>query len=123
MAHVSLTPTPVSAPIHVAPVVPLADDAGPITAIDKIRRHACADAAYVHGGVLATLRAWANNTGVAYQGGPLGMTKRHATSKGGANKDAMTIGLRARRFSPANHNLADALAILHGALETHGGER
>jgi len=47
--------------------------------------------------------------------------RRHATGKGNANKDAMITAARARGFSPADDNEADAIAILHWAIESRGG--
>ena len=96
---------------------------GPIASIwfEEVRRHAGTDAAHVYGGLLATLTSWAETAGVAYQGVPVGTIKRHATGKGNANKDAMMAAARARGFSPADDNEADAIAILFWALETRGG--
>jgi len=47
--------------------------------------------------------------------------ERHATSKGNADKAAMVAAVRARGFSPADDNEADAIAILLWAIETNGG--
>jgi hypothetical protein len=101
----------------------LAADAGPIGAIhfEEVRRHVGTDAAHVFGGLLATLTAWAETTGVPYQGVPVGTIKRHATGKGNAPKAAMIAAARARGFSPADDNEADAIAILFWAIETAGG--
>jgi hypothetical protein len=101
----------------------LANDAGAITAIhfEEVRRHAGTDAAHVYGGLLATLTAWAETAGVAYQGVPVGTIKRHATGKGNADKHAVIEALRARGFMPADDNEADAIAILLWAIETKGG--
>lgn len=101
----------------------LTQDAGLITAIhfEEVRRHAGTDAAHVYGGLLATLTAWAETAGIAYQGVPVSTIKRHATGKGNANKDAMMAAARARGFSPTDDNEADAIAILLWALETRGG--
>jgi Holliday junction resolvasome RuvABC endonuclease subunit len=70
---------------------------------------------------MAVLTAWAELRGVPYEGVPVGTIKRHATGKGNANKDAMIAAARARGFSPADDNEADAIAILFWALETNGG--
>jgi Holliday junction resolvasome RuvABC endonuclease subunit len=101
----------------------LADDAGPIAAIhfEEVRRHAGTDAAHVFGGLLATLTAWAELRGIPYQGVPVGTIKKHATGKGNATKQAMIDAARARGFSPADDNEADAIAILFWAIETAGG--
>jgi len=58
---------------------------------------------------------------VRYQGVPVGTIKRHATGKGNAPKQAMIDAARARGFSPADDNEADAIAILLWAIETRGG--
>ena len=96
---------------------------GPIAAIwfEEVRRHAGTDAAHVYGGLMATLTAWAEMRGVPYEGVPVGTIKRFATGKGNANKEAMIASVRARGFSPADDNEADAIAILFWALETKGG--
>ena len=88
---------------------------------EEVRRHAGTDAAHVYGGLLATLTAWAEMRGVPYQGVPVVTIKKHATGKGNANKAAMIAAAQARGYSPADDNEADAIAILHLALETNGG--
>jgi hypothetical protein len=96
---------------------------GPIATIwfEEVRRHAGTDAAHVYGGLMATLTAWAELRGVPYEGVPVGTIKRHATGKGNANKDAMIAAVRARDFSPADDNEADAIALLLWAIATNGG--
>jgi hypothetical protein len=96
---------------------------GPIVAIwfEEVRRHAGTDAAHVYGGLMATLTAWAELHGVPYEGVPVGTIKRHATTRGNADKAAMIAAIRARGFSPADDNEADAIAILLWAIETKGG--
>ena len=97
--------------------------AGPIGTIwfEEVRRHAGTDAAHVYGGLMATLTAWAEMRGVPYQGVPVGTIKKHATGKGNASKAMMIEAARAKGYSPADDNEADAIAILHWALETKGG--
>ncbi len=96
---------------------------GPMATIwfEEVRRHAGTDAAHVYGGLMATLTAWAELRGVPYQGVPVGTIKRHATARGNADKAAMIAAVRARGFSPADDNEADAIAILLWAIETNGG--
>lgn len=96
---------------------------GPIEAIyfEEVRRHLGTDAAHVYGGLMASFTSWAELRGVPYQGVPIGTIKRHATGKGNAPKEAMITAARSRGYSPADDNEADALAILHWALETQGG--
>lgn len=98
---------------------------GPIAAIwyEEVRRHLGTDSAHVYGGLMATLTAWAELRGVPYQGVPVGTVKKHATGSGNAGKQAMIAAARARGFNPTDDNEADALAILHWALETRGGVR
>ncbi|GAB4276748.1 MAG: hypothetical protein Kow0013_30310 [Pararhodobacter sp.] len=96
---------------------------GPIAAIwfEEVRRHAGTDAAHVYGGLMATLTAWAELRGVPYEGVPVGTIKKHATGRGNAPKQAMIAAVRARGFSPADDNEADAIALLLWAIETKGG--
>jgi len=101
----------------------LAEDAGGLAAIwfEEVRRHAGTDASHIYGGLMATLTAWAELRGIPYEGVPVGTIKRHATGKGNAPKEAMIAAARARGFSPADDNEADAIAILHWVIETNGG--
>ena len=96
---------------------------GPIEAIwfEEVRRHAGTDAAHVYGGLMATLTAWAELRGVPYEGVPVGTIKKHATGRGNADKKAMIAAARARGFSPADDNEADAIAILLWAIEMQRG--
>jgi len=98
---------------------------GPIAAIwfEEARRHAGTDSAHVYGGLMATLTAWCELRGVPYEGIAVGTIKRFATGKGNAPKEAMIAAARARGFSPADDNEADALAILLWAIDTRGGVR
>ncbi len=97
--------------------------AGPIATIwfEEVRRHAGTDAAHVFGGLLATLTSWAELRGIPYGGTPVGTIKKHATGKGNASKAMMIEAAQARGYRPADDNEADAIAILHWALETKGG--
>ena len=88
---------------------------------EEVRRHAATDAAHIYGGFLASLTAWCEERGLAYQGVPVGTIKRHVTGKGNADKQAVIAAVRARGFMPTDDNEADAIAILLWALETKGG--
>lgn len=103
----------------------MAQDAAGIGVVhyEEVRRHLSTDAAHVHGGLLATLTAWCEQRLIAYQGVPVGTIKRHVTGKGNADKAAVIAAVRARGFSPADDNEADAIAILLWAIETQGGVR
>jgi Holliday junction resolvasome RuvABC endonuclease subunit len=99
-------------------------DASPVALIhfEEVRRHAGTDAAHVYGGLMATLTSWAELRGIPYAGVPVGTIKRHATGKGNANKDAMIAAAVARGFSPKDDNEADAIAILHWAIDGKGND-
>jgi Holliday junction resolvasome RuvABC endonuclease subunit len=85
---------------------------------EEVRRHAGTDAAHVYGGFLAVLTAWCEHHRIAYQGVPVGTIKKHATGKGNAGKDEMIQAMQAKGHPVENDNEADALAILHWALDT-----
>ena len=90
---------------------------------EEVRRHVSTDSAHVYGGLLATLTAWCEQRGIAYQGVPVGTIKRFIAGKGNADKAAVIAAVRERGFSPVDDNEADALAILLWAIETSGGVR
>lgn len=90
---------------------------------EEVRRHLGVDAAHLYGGFLATLTAWCEHRGIAYQGVPVGTIKRHATAKGNAGKEAVIAAVRERGFTPKDDNEADAIALLLWAIETNGGVR
>jgi Holliday junction resolvasome RuvABC endonuclease subunit len=85
---------------------------------EEVRRHVGVDAAHAYGGFLATLTAWCEHHQIPYRGVPVGTIKKHATGKGNASKDEMIAAVIKRGFSPADDNEADALALLHWALDT-----
>ena len=87
---------------------------------EEVRRHLGVDAAHVYGGLLATLTAWCEHHQIPYQGVPVGTIKRHVTGKGNASKGEVIAAMRARGHAVTDDNEADALAILHWAME-HAG--
>ena len=89
--------------------------ASPITAVyfEEVRRHAGTDAVYVYGGLLAVLIAWCEERGTPYQGIPVGTIKRHATTKGNANKDAMIEAAKDYGHNPKDDNEADAICLAY----------
>jgi hypothetical protein len=103
----------------------LGKDAGPLASIhfEEVRRHVGTAAAHIYGGFLATLTAWCEQQDVAYQGAPVGTIKRFIAGKGNADKAAVIAAVRARGYTPADDNEADAIAILLWAIETQGGVR
>ncbi|MEW6100582.1 MAG: hypothetical protein AB1666_15490 [Pseudomonadota bacterium] len=86
---------------------------------EEVRRHVSTDAAHAYGGFLATLTAWCEHHGIPYQGVPVGTIKKHVTGKGNASKDEMMAAMRARGYLPTDDNEADALALLHWAIQHH----
>src|SRR3954464_2045097 len=54
------------------------NDAGGMHLIpyEEIRRHLSTDSSHIYGGLLATLTAWCEQRGIAYQGVPVGTIKR-----------------------------------------------
>ncbi|MBF0629298.1 MAG: hypothetical protein HQL91_13865 [Magnetococcales bacterium] len=93
--------------------------AGPIASLffEEVRAHAGVTASHVYGGFLAHLTAWSEEAEIPYQGVPVGTIKRHATGKGNASKEEVIEAMRRRGHNPADDNAADALAILHWALD------
>ena len=97
--------------------------AGPLTTVvfEEVRAHRGTAAAHTYGAFLGQLTAWCERHQVPYQGVPVGTIKKHATGHGNAGKDEVIAAMRVKGFNPADDNEADALAILHWALE--GGVR
>jgi hypothetical protein len=100
-------------------------DIGDVSAIyfEEIRRHLSTDSSHVYGGFLATLTSWCEQNSIPYQGVPVGTIKRFIGGQGNAGKAAVIAAVRARGFSPADDNEADAIAMLLWAIETQGGVR
>jgi len=94
------------------------DAAGGLDAVffQGVHRHLGGDAADAYGGFLAHLTAWCEHHRMPYPGVPVGTIKKHATSRGNANKAAMVAAMRARGYTVADDNEADALALLHWTL-------
>lgn len=97
---------------------------GPIQAVwfEEVRRHVGTDAAHVYGGFLATLSAWCEQRQIPYAGLPVGTIKKFATGKGNARKAEVIAAMQARGHEVVDDNEADALAILHWALEAAPGQ-
>ena len=85
---------------------------------EEVRRHAGVDAAHAYGGFMGHLTAWCEHQNIPYQGVPVGTIKKHATGKGNAGKDEVIAAARSRGHAPKDDNEADALALLHWAIET-----
>jgi hypothetical protein len=84
---------------------------------EEVRRHASTDASHVYGGFLGLLSVFCEHHQIAYQGVPVGTIKRHATGKGNASKDEVICAMRQLGHTPVDDNEADALALLHWAVD------
>ena len=93
--------------------------AGEINGIyfEEVRRHLGVDAAQVYGGLLATLTSWCEHHRIAYRGVPVGTIKRHATGMGRASKASVMEAMRIAGHPVTDSNEADALALLHWAID------
>jgi Holliday junction resolvasome RuvABC endonuclease subunit len=86
---------------------------------EEVRRHAGVDAAHVYGGLLATLTAWCEHHQIPYEGVPVGTIKRHISGKGNASKDEVIRAVGELGFQVSDDNEADAIALLHLAMQNH----
>lgn len=86
---------------------------------EEVRRHIGVDAAHAYGGFMGQLTAWCEHHQIPYQGIPVGTIKKHATGKGNAGKDDVIASVTARGHAPVDDNEADALALLHWAIQHH----
>jgi len=84
---------------------------------EEVRRHLGVDAAHAYGGFMAQLTCLCEKHEIPYEGVPVGTIKRHATGKGNANKNLVMCAMRALGHVPVDDNEADALALLHWAME------
>jgi Holliday junction resolvasome RuvABC endonuclease subunit len=88
-----------------------------IVYFEEVRRHIGTDAAHAYGGYLATLQTWCTDNSVEYRGVPVATIKKFWTGKGNAKKDDMVAECKARGFDVKDDNQADAIALLHLAME------
>ncbi|WP_429927722.1 hypothetical protein [Achromobacter xylosoxidans] len=86
-------------------------------AYEDVKRHAGTDAAHAYGAFLCLVQMVADSHRAALMPVGVGTIKKHWTGKGNADKGAMEAQARARGFRPESDNDADALAILHWAVE------
>ena len=85
---------------------------------EEVRGHVGVDAAHVYGGLMATLTSWCEHHNIPYQGVPVGTIKKHATGRGNASKDEVIAAISALGHLVTDDNEADALALLHWAMDT-----
>ncbi len=74
-------------------------------------------AAHVYGGLLATLQAFGEHHGIAYRGIGVSTIKKRFAGHGQATKKDVIDQCRALGFKPGGDNEADAIALLHVALD------
>lgn len=67
---------------------------------------------------MSHLTAWCEQHNIPYQGVPVGTIKKNATGKGNAGKQEMIAAAIKRGHAPGDDNEADALALLHWAIES-----
>ncbi|WP_419204345.1 hypothetical protein [Bordetella trematum] len=101
----------------------IAEEAVNLIVFEDVKAHGkgAVLAAHAYGGFRAMLEMVADGHRVRLL--PVGVStiKKHWTGKGNANKDAMLAQAKARGFRPETDNDADALAILHWAVEQEAG--
>ena len=85
---------------------------------EEVRRHVGVDAAHAYGGFMGQLTAWCEHHQIPYQGVPVGTIKKHATGKGNAGKGEVIAAMRLLGHPVTDDNEADALALLHWAIDT-----
>ena len=86
-------------------------------AYEDVKRHAGTDAAHAYGAFLCLVQMVADSHRTALLPVGVGTIKKHWTGKGNADKAAMVAQARVRGFKPESDNDADALAILHWAVD------
>lgn len=74
-------------------------------------------AAHVYGGLLGTLQAFGEHHGIAYRGIGVSTIKKRFAGHGQASKQDVIDQCRALGFRPEGDNEADAIALLHVALD------
>lgn len=79
---------------------------------ELVAAHTSTKSAHVYGGLKAILTMWCAHHDIYCKGIPVGTIKKHATGKGNAEKDAVIAAMKAKGFSPADDNEADAIALL-----------
>jgi len=84
---------------------------------EHVRAHSGVDAAHVYGGFEAILTMYFAIAKVKLEPVPVGTIKKHATGKGNASKQEMIEAMKAKGHNPSDDNEADALALLHYAID------
>lgn len=94
-----------------------------LIAYEDVRRHNGTTAAHVYGGFRSMTEMVAQQHNVPMIGFGVGVVKKAWTGRGNADKQLMIEAARDRGFYPLDDNAADALAILHCALNSKEGAK
>jgi Holliday junction resolvasome RuvABC endonuclease subunit len=90
---------------------------GDVVAYEAVEMHSSTYAAHQYAGWVTAMQAVCEHYEVPYTGYPVGTIKKYWTGKGSAGKDAMILEAQKRGYNPKTSDEADALAILHLAIE------
>lgn len=90
---------------------------GDVVAYEAVEQHTSTYAAHHYGGWVSQIQAVCEHYEIPYTGYPVGTIKKYWTGKGSAGKEAMIHEAQKRGYNPQDDNAADALAILHLAIE------
>jgi len=84
---------------------------------ERVENHSATYAAHDYGAWKAAIQSLGEKLGVKYHGYTVQEIKKYWTGKGNATKQQMIDEARKRKLNPKDDNAADALAILHLAIE------
>jgi Holliday junction resolvasome RuvABC endonuclease subunit len=82
--------------------------------------HGHIGAIVVQSEIQGVLKLWCEKEQLEYRGYSSTEIKKHATGKGNANKDAVMLAVAQKYGVSGDSNEADAVALLHLALEEYG---
>lgn len=95
----------------------IAEHGATVIAYEDVKNHAAIYAAHVYGGFLAHMECVAAQHRVELRPVGVGTVKKAWTGSGSAKKEKMITQAQARGFKVVDDNDADALAILHWAVD------
>ena len=90
-----------------------------LVVFEEVRRHAGVDAAHAYGGFMGNLQSWCEHHQIDYGSTAVGTIKKFITGKGNAGKQAVIHAVKALGHNPEDDNEADAIALLHYAIQQH----
>ena len=100
----------------------LYDEHGEITHVyyEQVMHHSGIVAAHIYGGFYGILMYWCEALEIIYTGITPTSIKKFITGSGKADKDMVIQSVKKLGFSPKDDNEADALALLHLAMDDLG---